>query len=129
MTSTDRHLARALRQVDRQSPTESSSGVHTARLDPSSCLPWGCSGLSFSGAVARGRGEVVVIDPTSIGRNLHSEEIKVRLRPGDKELIDALALRLDIPVAVLVRRLVLHSLESRDVSVSLREQAPDGRVH
>lgn len=68
-------------------------------------------------------------DPTSIERNLHVEEIKVRLKPGDAQVIRALAFKLDLPVAVLVRRLVLYSLESRDVSASLREQAPEGRVH
>lgn len=68
-------------------------------------------------------------DPTSIERDLHVEEIKVRLKPGDAELIRALDRKLDIPTAVLMRRLVLHSLESRELSVSLRMHAPDGRAH
>ncbi|NCC41499.1 MAG: hypothetical protein EOM21_19155 [Gammaproteobacteria bacterium] len=107
----------------------SSSGAHPARFNPSGLFPGDRSGFSFSGAAAQVRREAAMYDPTTIERNLHVEEIKVRLKPGDAELVRALALKLDIPVAVLMRRLVLHSLESRELSASLRAPGWNGRAH
>lgn len=66
---------------------------------------------------------------TSIENNLHIDEIKIRMKPGDGEVVRALALQLDIPVAVLLRRLVLSALEKREVTASLRDFAQNGRAH
>ena len=66
---------------------------------------------------------------TSVERNLHVEEFKIRLKPGQAELIRNMALQLDIPPAVLLRHLVVHGLEGRDLSASLREARAKGRAH
>lgn len=42
----------------------------------------------------------------------HIEEFKIRLRPADADLVRALARKLDIPPAVLIRRWVVASVDA-----------------
>lgn len=42
----------------------------------------------------------------------HIEEFKIRLRPDDADLVRALARKLDVPPAVLMRRWVVASVGS-----------------
>lgn len=66
---------------------------------------------------------------TNVEKNLHVEEFKIRLKPGQAALIRSMALQLDIPPAVLLRHLVVHGLEGRDLTDSLREARAKGRAH
>ncbi|WP_252178383.1 hypothetical protein [Endozoicomonas sp. 4G] len=66
---------------------------------------------------------------TNVEKNLHVEEFKIRLKPGQAELIRSMALQLDIPPAVLLRHLVVHGLEGRDLTDSLRDARAKGRAH
>lgn len=53
--------------------------------------------------------------------DLHIEEFKIRLRPRDARLVRALAGKLDIPPAVLMRRWVRKAIEPHDESASVAE--------
>lgn len=44
--------------------------------------------------------------------NLHVCEVKVRLRPEDKALLEALSRKLDVPRAVLARKMIRDSLNA-----------------
>lgn len=44
--------------------------------------------------------------------DLHLQPIKIRLTMRDAELLEALASRRDIPVAVLAREIIVRALES-----------------
>ena len=51
-------------------------------------------------------------------RDLHVEEVKVRFKPDDAELLRLIAKRKDMPLAVLVRTIVVRSLESGERSMA-----------
>lgn len=43
-------------------------------------------------------------------KDLHSEEVKVRLKEKDLALLEAIAIREDVPLAVVARRLIVQHL-------------------
>jgi len=56
------------------------------------------------------------------GRDLHSEEFKIRLKLDDADLVRALARKLDIPPAVLIRRWVRKEVSPLGYSVPARAE-------
>jgi len=55
-------------------------------------------------------------------RDLHSEEFKIRLKSDDADLVRALARKLDIPPAVLIRRWVRKEVSRLGYSVPGRAE-------
>lgn len=43
-------------------------------------------------------------------KDLHTEEVKVRLKEKDRDLLEAIARREDVPPAVIARRLIVQYL-------------------
>lgn len=63
----------------------------------------------------------MLIDPEA---QLHVRERKVRLRPEDDDLLLALARKLDIPPAVLARKLIRDGLHTSSLPAQVENRRP-----